>query len=331
MTPPAAHTGDMNRDDLASVIGCAELAPSVHNTQPWKCTAAGNSIEVRADRQRHLAVLDPTGRELTVSCGAAIEFAVIAARGLGWDCTTRLLPDPADADLLAVIDIGERRAVETADRELLEAIPRRYTDRGRYEPRLVTADLLEVLDQGVAHRGVWLRVMDHEGDRLAVIQALTDAEAAEAADPAYREELAAWLRSGHAPDGIPPTALGSEPVAGQVNDVPARDFSGDNQHPEPGGDGPPPDVERDTLLMIGTEQDNELCWIQAGQALGWLLLTLTVHGFSSQPLGQALDVEGSRLRLSGQIGLIGHVQFLLRTGIGHGAPTTGRRHASVAQ
>jgi hypothetical protein len=27
--------------------------------------------------------------------------------------------------------------------------------------------------------------------------------------------------------------------------------------------------------------------------------------------------------------VIGHVQFLLRTGHGHGAPTTGRRHASL--
>ena len=30
-----------------------------------------------------------------------------------------------------------------------------------------------------------------------------------------------------------------------------------------------------------------------------------------------------------QIGLLGHVQFLLRTGVGHGPPTTGRRHTSV--
>jgi hypothetical protein len=35
------------------------------------------------------------------------------------------------------------------------------------------------------------------------------------------------------------------------------------------------------------------------------------------------------LRLAQQIGLIGHVQFLLRTGDGHGAPSTGRRPVSV--
>jgi hypothetical protein len=320
----------MDPEDLASVIECAELAPSVHNTQPWTCTVSGDTIEIRADRQRGLEVLDPSGRELTISCGAAIEFAGIAVRGLGWDCTTAVLPDPDDADLLAIVTIGERRPAAAGERQLLEAIPRRYTDRGDYEPSLVEPDLLPVLGSGVTERGGWLRVLDHDGDRLAVIQALTDAEAAEAADPAYRKELADWLRIGHAPDGIPITALGDSPVPGQVNDIPSRDFTGANQHPHPGGGDPPPVVVRDTLLMIGTDQDNPLSWIQAGRALGWLLLTLTVHGLASQPLGQVLDIEGARLRLARQIGLLGHVQFLLRTGIGHGAPTTGRRHASAS-
>jgi hypothetical protein len=253
---------------------------------------------------------------------------VIAVHGLGWDCLTRVLPDPADSDLLAIIDIGERRPIGPGERELLEAIPRRYTDRGDYETSLIETDLELALRDGVTDRGAWLRVMDHDGDRLAVIQALTNAEATEAADPAYREELAAWLRTKPAADGIPAKALGEGATPGHVNDVPSRDFTGDNQHPQPGGDGPPPTVERDTLLMIGTEQDDAQSWIQAGRALGWLLLTLTVHDLSAQPLGQALDVESARLRLAGQLGLIGHVQFLLRTGVGHGAPTTGRRHTS---
>ncbi len=113
-----------------------------------------------------------------------------------------------------------------------------------------------------------------------------------------------------------------------MSDVPQRDFTGANDHPHPGGDAPPP-VERDTLLLIGTDAETPLSWVEAGRALGWLLLKLTAAGLSSQPLGQALDVESSRLRLARQIGLIGHVQFLLRTGQGHGRPMTGRRHTAV--
>jgi hypothetical protein len=60
----------MNTTDLKSVIKCAELAPSVHNTQPWSFMTSPEFIEIRADRARGLPVLDPAGRELTVSCGA---------------------------------------------------------------------------------------------------------------------------------------------------------------------------------------------------------------------------------------------------------------------
>jgi hypothetical protein len=323
------HTGWMDPTDLRTVVECAELAPSVHNTQPWTWHVLADTLEIRADRDRSLPVLDPRGRELTVSCGAAIEFGYTAVRGLGWDCDVQLLPDPDDADLLAILTVGAPRPTETDERALFEAIPRRYTDRGSYEPVLLPTDLFDELSHGVDRRGAWLRVLDHAGDRLAVIQALTNAEAAEAADPAYREELQAWLRIGPAPDGIPVAALSSVTDSGQVSDVPQRDFIDVDDHPRPGGDAPPV-VERDTLLMIGTDNETPLAWVQAGRALGWLLLRLTVAGLSSQPLGQALDVELARGRLAQQIGLLGHVQFLLRTGVGHGAPHTGRRHTTVA-
>jgi hypothetical protein len=318
----------MKPEDLNTVVTYAALAPSVLNTQPWTFSAENDLVEVRADRRRALAVLDPQGRELTVSCGAAIEFARLAVRGLGWECAVEPLPLVDDPDLLARLSIGAMRPATPQERELVEAIPRRYTDRGAYDPTPIAPALIAELVRGVSGRGAWVRVLDHAGDRTAVIRALSHAEAAESADPAYRAELHRWMRTGGAPDGIPLGTDGSaEPDS--VNDVPTRDFTGANEHPRPGGDGPPPDVERDLLVMIGTSGDDPISWINAGRALGWLLLRLTAAGLSSQPLGQALDIEAYRQRLATEIGLIGHVQFLLRIGVGHGHPTTGRRLAAT--
>lgn len=318
----------MNSDTLLTVVGCAELAPSVHNTQPWTFTAHGDVIEVRAERSRQLRVLDPGGRDLAISCGAAIEFADLAVRALGSDCTVTLLPDPNDRDLLATLNVGEQRAPDDDAKRLTEAMPLRYTDRGPYDTTAVPTELISSLAWGVLQRGAWLAALDREGDRLAVIQALADAEAAEAADADYRNELASWIRSQTGPDGIPTAALdgGGGDV---VTDVPRRDFTGANQHPQPGDFDEPPRVERDTLLMLGTDADTELDWLRAGRALGWLLLSLTVAGLSSQPLGQALDLEATRARLEHQLGMVSHIQLLLRVGRGHGRPTTGRRHSAL--
>jgi hypothetical protein len=315
----------MNSDTLLTVVGCSELAPSVHNTQPWTFSAHGDVIEVRADWSRQLQVLDPNGRDLAISCGAAIEFGYLAIRALGSDCHVALLPDPNDPDLLATLAVGPSGVPDDDAKALTEAMPRRYTDRGAYDPTPVASDLINSLTSGVEHRGAWLRALDREGDRLAVIQALADAEAAEADDPSFRDELAAWIRGQTGPDGIPAAALAD--VAGDVvTDVPRRDFTGANRHPHPGDFDVPPRVERDTLLMLGTDSDSELDWLRAGRALGWLLLQLTIAGLSAQPLGQALDIESMRARLERQLGMVSHSQLLLRVGLGHGKPTTGRRH-----
>jgi hypothetical protein len=172
-----------------------------------------------------------------------------------------------------------------------------------------------------------LEVLDREGDRLAVIQALSAGEAAQAADPGFRSELASWVRAEPAPDGVPLRALPDPAITDIVTDVPLRHFAAEQASPHPGDSAEPPQVERDLLLMLGTDGDDVVDWLQAGRALGWLLLQLTVDGMSAQPLGQALDIEATRVRLEHELGMLTRIQLLLRVGRGHGRPTTGRREA----
>ena len=96
-------------DDLGVILESAGLAPSVHNTQPWRFVVDGDTIDVRADPERQLGYLDPAGRQLHVSCGAAIEFGYLAARACGRACEVSLLPDPGDRELLARLTLAEEQ------------------------------------------------------------------------------------------------------------------------------------------------------------------------------------------------------------------------------
>jgi hypothetical protein len=316
----------MDDDTRLSILCYAELAPSVHNTQPWCFVVHDDVIEVRADRSRQLSVLDPVGRELSISCGVAVEFAYLATRAMGYGCEVRLRPN-ADPDLLATLEIGSAGPGDADARALVDAIPRRYTDRGMYDAIPVPKDVVVRWEQGVSDRGALLEVLDHEGARLAVIQALSAGEAAQAADPDFRLELARWVRAESAPDGVPLRALPDPAVTDIVTDVPLRHFAAEQADPHPGDSIEPPRVERDVLLMLGTDGDDVVDWLQAGRALGWLLLQLTVDGISAQPLGQALDIEATRVRLEHELGMLSRIQLLLRVGRGHGRPTTGRRES----
>ena len=90
------------------LIRMACYAPSVHNTQPWAWRlVSADTIELHADRSRQLTETDPEGRDLVLSCGAALHHLVVAAEGFGLVAETRLLPDGGDADFLARVRQAE--------------------------------------------------------------------------------------------------------------------------------------------------------------------------------------------------------------------------------
>jgi nitroreductase len=71
-------------ETVRRVLAEAVWAPSVHNTQPWRFAAAGPEISLHADDSWRLPVSDPDGREMMISCGAALFTARLALRSLGW-------------------------------------------------------------------------------------------------------------------------------------------------------------------------------------------------------------------------------------------------------
>jgi len=310
--------------DLSSVIECAGLAPSVHNTQPWRFSLSGSAIEVLAEPARRLDYLDPTSRLLHVSCGAAIEFAWLAVRAGRRECDVHVLPERARPDLLARLDIGGEQPPTPLEVQLADAIPRRYTDRGPYDDRPLPPRVLVDVQTRCAELGVWVRLIDDRADRTTVATILAEAEAKEAADSDYANELRRWTSPQPAAVGVPAGAAPHWP-ADRVSDVPLRDFTGHGEHRRPGGEDTPPRVERDTLLLLGTAVDDRSAWLASGRALGWLLLRATAESASAQPLGPAIDLPDSRAALRRELGLVGHPQFLLRMGFGSGEPRTRRR------
>jgi hypothetical protein len=313
----------METDEMRVVAEFASLAPSVHNTQPWRFVARNQALEVHADPGRALHYLDQGHRQMYISCGAAAEFARLAIRSLSHACTLRLLPAGGAETLVATLVIGGPEPTAPVEERMIDAVARRYTDRGPYTDEQVSRGAVQRMREAAAERHCWLRVLDRPDDRLSVIRLLSTAEAAEAEDAGYREELEAWRRSGPSDDGVPTEAFAGWD-GGRVNDVPLRDFSGAADHPHPDS-GVPPTVERDTIVLLGTDRDDPASWLQAGRALADVLLTITDDDLVSQPLGPVLDLPFTRAQLRRDLGLVGYPQMLLRVGHGMRAPLTGRR------
>lgn len=173
------------------VVELACRAPSVHNTQPWRWRVSGDRVELHADRSRQLGVADPAGRNLLLSCGAALHHARVAAASLGYDATLTRRPDPARPDLLAVLELGRSRRERVVDSDLHVLLARR-TDRRRFTAWPVEEELLHTLCHGVRARGVQAVPLTGVAERVRLGVLVARAAAVHEEDPGYAAEEHGW-------------------------------------------------------------------------------------------------------------------------------------------
>ncbi|MGY1726499.1 Acg family FMN-binding oxidoreductase [Geodermatophilus sp. SYSU D01062] len=324
----------VDQQEWTRVVEAATRAPSIHNTQPWRFTASGDRLEVRTDPARALPALDPSGRQRVVSCGVAVEFAVVALAAAGHDTAVEELPDPADPDLLAVLTVTGGRTPDDADRALADAIGARHTERAPFLPQAVPAEVVDRLQATAGASRVWVKRISGEDEEVTTTFLLSRAEEVEQREPEYLAELQRWMRSDPtAPDGIPVGAVPGEDPSTRPSNWLVRDFvvgsrPADRSHASDlDPDAPPPPVERPTVVLMGTDGDDRQAWLTAGRALGRVLLEVTAAGLAASPLTQALDWPATRTQLRSRLSLVGHPQMLMRLGYPSGdrSPTTNRR------
>jgi nitroreductase len=303
---------------LTRCVRQAILAPSLHNSQPWRFRFADAGVEVYADRSRQLEILDPSGRELLISVGAALFTLRVAIRREGLVPVVTVLPDPARPDLVALVRPATAAEPSAPLLELAEAITRRHTNRRPFQPAVVPADIVEELQTAAAHEGAALTVADQT--RRTVINGLgLVAEERLRARGGYHAELERWTRpvTGRR-DGIPPSAVGPWDA---LERVPLRDFG--LVHPLPMRR-----AERfepyPTIAVLSTTGDEPADWICAGQALQRVLLAATRRHMATTPISQPVEIPAIREILSDAPG--GRwAQMVIRLGYGTPAAATPRR------
>jgi nitroreductase len=301
---------------LRHAIELAGRAPSIHNSQPWAIAVSPGRIDLHADRERWLPVTDADRRDLFLSCGAVLHHLRVALAAGGVGAAVRRLPDPAQPDLVASVELDGHG--ESIDPTLSEQIERRRSDRRAFRNYPIPEAYLRDLAARAAEQGALLRVVDDAAARAALVAAFAEAATTQSGQPGYGEELRAWTdREGG--DGIPAGNL-VRPVPPAVEV--ARDFGG---AAEPGAEAMP---EEATLLVVGTASDDRLSQLRAGEAMSAVLLEATRQGLASCPLSQALEVGATREMLQDRVlGTTLSPQIVLRIGWGprEPLPATPRR------
>ncbi|MGE5763566.1 MAG: Acg family FMN-binding oxidoreductase [Mycobacterium leprae] len=302
------------RERLVRLVDRAVRAPSPYNTQPWRFRLCGDAVELYADRSRALPATDPDGRELLLACGAALAHLRIAASAASTGADVVVLPDPGRPDLLARVRLDGPVQPDWVTLALAGAIPRRHTNRLLFDGRPVPGDLVtELAELARADGAALFRV-----PATPLADLIARGAHRRAADPAMRQEAAAWTHAGHdaGRDGIAGAAIGTAPRQ-VTRELPHADRAA------------AADLARwetaATLLVLATDTDAVAERLAAGQALARVLLRATVDGVASSFFGAPLAVPELRRAVRERAGLLGQPQLLLRLGYAPAAPLSPRR------
>jgi len=331
----------LSTEVIERVLATAVRAPSVHNTQPWQVTVRGDAIEVRADPARALRHTDPQGREATISCGALVDHAVVAARREGLDAQVVLLPDGAEGRLARIV-LSQGPAPSASELELSVAAVHRRTSRTLLDDLAVDGAVAQSLQAVVADAQAHLVLLPaSSAARGIVLREVERAERLASEDEVGTTEEAVW--SGPAQgreDGVP--------VADGWENRPAREarpgsrrltdrFRASPDAQEQGsadaqGRGSADAQEHGAVLaLLTTPADTAQDWLVAGRALSRMLLTASVHGLAASFATTVLENPTTRHEVVRSLGLVGAPQMLVQLGYGEPGPRSSRRPVTGTQ
>lgn len=312
--------GASDREQKLSLVHYATLAANGHNTQPWKFAVLENSIQIHPDSSRRLAVVDPDDREMWISLGCALENMLLAATAAGY-ASEIVYPDAAD--------FIEVKLQKDAPRSLplFDAIPLRQSVRTEYDGKPIPNADFEQLQALTLEPGVSLRYTSSPADVETLVDYINQGNLAQYADPAFVNELIAWLRFNKkdalaAMDGLYSKCSGNPEVPNWLGKM----FVSSTK--------PQQQAEMDAkklrssagAVVIASDRDDRTAWVRTGQVFERLSLSMTALNIKSALLNQPVEVAGVRPQFQSALGLGESLpQLVMRYGYADAMPYSLRR------
>ncbi|HSF19353.1 MAG TPA: nitroreductase [Vicinamibacteria bacterium] len=300
---------------MEAMLYHASLAPSGHNTQPWTVRVKEGALAIGSDRARWLPKVDPSNRELALSIGAFLENLIVAAPSHGYLADYEVTAElPSDRELL---DVTLRSTPVRADP--LDRLRTRRTVRSGHLSRELTDSDVRGLSAAFPQEALFVSPTSREGRYLA--EGTIEANRVQGLRDEAQGELADWIRWTNAeararPDGLTPESMEISGLAGwYVRHFMNRATVQGTRFRQQGVDRVRDQVARCGGWMVVTSQDSTLpALIETGRRTNRMWLNARDRSIAIHPMSQMLEEAPFRDQIGRELGVTGHVQFILRVG-----------------
>jgi nitroreductase len=291
-----------DQETVHTALSLATRAPSINDSQPWLWRVGAQSLHLYVDPDRRGRDTDAEGRDALLSCGASLHHCVIALAALGWRAKVQRLPDAADPEHLAALELYPHPA-SALDVALAAAIPRRRSDWRPYSSWQVSAADMALIGARSARAGVTTRRVESLPELQHVV-----AQAVSRHESDYEHIGESATRNGRytsLADGMQPT---SDPTASKVAPTFADSAMGQAL-------GVQSTRDNAVVLALGTKDDGRLARLRAGEATSLALLSATALGLASCLVAEPLETAEARDAVHANLfSIVGFPQMVLRIG-----------------
>jgi hypothetical protein len=297
----------------------ATLAANSHNTQPWTFKIEPSRVIILADPLRRCPAVDPDDHHLFVSLGCATENLVQAAAAMG------LRADHVLEAGKITISLENSRAERSA---LFEAIPFRQSTRAAYDGRSASNDALRLLEQAGSGPGMELILVTERSRIEQIAEHVVAGNTAQMSDPAFMEELIAWMRFNEGEaiasrDGLFTRASGAptmprwlaRPLLRWVFTAESENKKYNTHVRSSAG-----------VAIFVSESNDQNHWFNVGRACQRFALQTTALGMKCAFINQPVEVPALREQFTTYLGVQGRrPDLVMRFGYGPELPKSLRR------
>lgn len=306
------------------------LAPSSHNTQPWRFFIDEKNFEITIylNKEFILPASDVDGRQATVSIGCATENIMSGALYYGYlgivefltDDKTKIKPSVQSKNpLIPLVKIKFQESDIHLPPDTVEAIFERKVTRAEYDPaKQITNNILESIQKMPDGEDTKLHLITDNLRRLSVAEFQSQADAYVINSPKFSRELGDWLLPNNTK-----SCLGMPGI-----DFGLQDDEAERLHNGLSGKSPlqPEDglkfamvgkifIEKSPVIgIITTKKDDIESWIKAGEVFEKIFLELTKQGIQVAVHAGITEVSLIKKIFSLTLGTNRYITVLFRAG-----------------
>jgi len=271
-------------DQLSFLVRFAVLAPSSHNSQPWRFEVRGDQITIYPDMRRALPQSDKNNRQLFISLGCALENLLIAADYYGFATQVVYQDNGVMVSLQRI-----RQEPSQEKNHLIFSIPKRHTNRNPYDDRMPDEQFIRWI-KSLANDDMRIDCITDQNIKNKIADSIIAAGIAAMDDRGFRGELSQYVKSNitKASVGMPGFGFGMPLPVSLIAAFMLKRFNMSKLSRKQ--DEKLLKEHTPVMVVISTKGDDAKTWMQAGKRYEHIALAAEHKGMNTAPMAAAIQI-----------------------------------------